>query len=125
MGKGNDDILSVLKRIAEGMEENKTTSDTPVEKQMAALEDFRTRKIDYQPGDPIKMNVHGEGRYKYPKAGQCAVVGTVFDKPVMGDQGHYYHGEILVWHNATTIGTYMMDYRCIEPALGVLRLVKH
>src|SRR4051812_4279033 len=68
----------------------------PIHQQKSLLEGFleHSRAVaSFKVGDVVARTAEGEKRYKAPKKGQIAIIATVFDKPVLGDNGRLAHGE--------------------------------
>lgn len=92
------DIIKILQAGMEAEEEN--NNPLPSEKeQTKRLTNFIERKIDFKVGERVVRNEDGESRYRYPRKTQVALVTSVFDKPMLDDDGRVVHGEICMMSN--------------------------
>ena len=92
----NFDILEILRAGLEAKQSGGNVQPIPEKEQVKRLKIFAERKIDFKVGERVARNEDGENRYKFPRKDQVAIVTSVFDKPLLDEQGMVAHGEIGV-----------------------------
>lgn len=114
------DLLKKLKRMAEGVEEGVEADPPPsisLEERMERLKDYVSQPTSYPDGTFVVRNKYGMDLYKYPKAGDVAVVIGALPLAVRQDERTPCTGVIgvlLEKNGEEAILSYAVDMRCYE-----------
>lgn len=68
-------------------------------------------------GQFVERNEYGVNRYRFPAKNQIGIITTLFDTPMLDEDGRIIHGEVTCLHEKEKISTFTVDFRYYKPVL--------